>query len=294
MKPTIFRGAGVAIATPFSDGGINFSELGRLIDFQIDNGTDAIIITGTTGESATMSDEEHRSAIKFAVDHVKKRIPVIAGTGSNETAYAISLSKFAAEVGADALLCVTPYYNKCTQKGLVKHFEAIADSTDLPVILYNVPSRTGVNISIDAYRELSKHPRINATKEANGDLTSVLRTRYACGDDLNIYSGNDDQTLAILSLGGLGVISVLSNVMPRQTHELCKNFFDGDLIGAQRLQIRLCDLIDALFCEVNPIPVKTALRLIGFEMGELRMPLSEMEEKNLERLKSALKNHGLI
>ena len=294
MKPTIFRGAGVAIATPFSDGGINFSELGRLIDFQIDNGTDAIIITGTTGESATMSDEEHRAAIKFAVDHVKKRVPVIAGTGSNETAYAISLSKFAAEVGADALLCVTPYYNKCTQKGLVKHFEAIADSTDLPVILYNVPSRTGVNISIDAYRELSKHPRINATKEANGDLTSVLRTRYACGDDLNIYSGNDDQTLAILSLGGLGVISVLSNIMPRQTHELCKNFFDGDLIGAQRLQIRLCDLIDALFCEVNPIPVKTALRLIGFEMGELRMPLSEMEEKNLERLKSALKNHGLI
>ena len=175
-----------------------------------------------------------------------------------------------------------------------RKFEAIADSTDLPVILYNVPSRTGVNISIDAYRELSKHPRINATKEANGDLTSVLRTRYACGDDLNIYSGNDDQTLAILSLGGLGVISVLSNVMPRQTHELCKNFFDGDLIGAQRLQIRLCDLIDALFCEVNPIPVKTALRLIGFEMGELRMPLSEMEEKNLERLKSALKNHGLI
>ncbi|MBR1420967.1 MAG: 4-hydroxy-tetrahydrodipicolinate synthase [Selenomonadaceae bacterium] len=294
MKPTIFRGAGVAIATPFSDGGINFSELGRLIDFQIDNGTDAIIITGTTGESATMSDEEHRAAIKFAVDHVKKKIPVIAGTGSNETAYAISLSKFAAEVGADALLCVTPYYNKCTQKGLVKHFEAIADSTDLPVILYNVPSRTGVNISIDAYRELSKHPRINATKEANGDLTSVLRTRYACGDDLNIYSGNDDQTLAILSLGGLGVISVLSNIMPRQTHELCKNFFDGDLDGAQRLQIKLCDLIDALFCEVNPIPVKTALRLIGFEMGELRMPLSEMEEKNLERLKSALKNHGLI
>ena len=294
MMPTIFRGAGVAIATPFSDGGINFSELGRLIDFQIDNGTDAIIITGTTGESATMSDEEHRAAIKFAVDHVKKKIPVIAGTGSNETAYAISLSKFAAEVGADALLCVTPYYNKCTQKGLVKHFEAIADSTDLPVILYNVPSRTGVNISIDAYRELSKHPRINATKEANGDLTSVLRTRYACGDDLNIYSGNDDQTLAILSLGGLGVISVLSNIMPRQTHELCKNFFDGDLDGAQRLQIKLCDLIDALFCEVNPIPVKTALRLIGFEMGELRMPLSEMEEKNLERLKSALKNHGLI
>lgn len=294
MKPTIFRGAGVAIATPFSNGGINFGELGRLIDFQIDNGTDSIIITGTTGESATMSDEEHRAAIKFAVDHVRKRIPVIAGTGSNETAYAISLSKFAEEVGADGILCVTPYYNKCTQKGLVKHFEAIADSTNLPMIVYNVPSRTGVNISIDAYRELSKHPRINGTKEANGDLTSVLRTRYACGDDLNIYSGNDDQTLAILSLGGIGVISVLSNVMPKETHELCQKFFDGDLDGAQKLQIKLCDLIDALFCEVNPIPVKTSLRLMGFAMGELRMPLSEMEEKNLARLKTSLKNHNLI
>ena len=294
MKPTIFRGAGVAIATPFTDDAINFSELGRLIDFQIENGTDAIIITGTTGESATMSDAEHRDAIKFAVDHVNHRIPVVAGTGSNETAYAVSLSKFAESVGADAVLCVTPYYNKCTQKGLVKHYEAIADSINIPMILYNVPSRTGVNIKVETYRELSKHPRINAVKEANGDLSSILKTRYACGDDLNVYSGNDDQIVPILSLGGSGVISVLSNVAPKQTHDICQKFFDGDLESAKKLQIEFCDLIEALFCEVNPIPVKTALRLMGFSMGKLRMPLSEMEDVNLEKLKKSLKNHGLI
>ena len=261
-----------------------------------------------------MSDSEHRDAIKFAVDHVNHRIPVVAGTGSNETAYAVSLSKFAESVGADAVLCVTPYYNKCTQKGLVKHYEAIADAINIPMILYNVPSRTGVNIKVETYRELSKHPRINAVKEANGDLSSILKTRYACGDDLNIYSGDDDQTLPIMSLGGLGVISVLSNVAPKQTHDLCglgvisvlsnvapkqthdlcQKFFDGDIESAKQIQIDFCDLIEALFCELNPIPVKTALRLMGFSMGKLRMPLSEMEDVNLEKLKKSLKNHGLI
>ena len=294
MKQLPFKGACVAIVTPFDETGINFAELGRIIDNQIDNQTDAICITGTTGEAATMNDEEHRAAIKFAVEHVNGRVPVIAGTGSNDTAYAVELSKFAAEVGANAVLLVTPYYNKCTQAGLVAHYTTIADAINIPAIVYNVPGRTGVNIKPETYAKLSKHPRIVAAKEANGDLTSVLRTRKLCGDDLAIYSGNDDQIIPILSLGGQGVISVLSNVAPRDTHLICQNYFDGNFAEASRLQIDYCDLIDALFCEVNPIPVKVAMRLLGWNVGKLRMPLCEPEPAHVEEIKIALKAHGLL
>ncbi|MBQ7454645.1 MAG: 4-hydroxy-tetrahydrodipicolinate synthase [Selenomonadaceae bacterium] len=289
-----FKGACVAIVTPFDEKGINFSELGRMIDDQIANGTDAICITGTTGEAATMNTDEHCAATKFAVEHVNGRVPVIAGTGSNDTAYAIKLSKYAQKVGANALLLVTPYYNKCTQAGLVAHYNKIADSVDIPCIVYNVPGRTGVNIKPETYAKLAKHPRIVAVKEANGDLTSVLRTRKLCGDELAIYSGNDDQIVPILSLGGSGVISVLSNVAPRDTHLICQNYFDGKVDEASRMQIDYCDLIDALFCEVNPMPVKVAMRLMGWNVGELRMPLSEPEPAHVEQIKAALKAHGLL
>jgi len=294
MKKPIFRGAGVAIITPYTEDGINFPELGRIIDDQIKNHTDAIVITGTTGESATMSDEEHRAAIKFAVDHVKGRVPVIAGTGSNETSYAVDLSKYAESVGADALLVVTPYYNKCTQKGLIAHYTAIADAVNIPIILYDVPSRTGVGITTDTYVQLSKHPNIVAVKEANGDLSKILRLRAAVGDDLVIYSGNDDQIVPILSLGGQGVISVLSNVAPQETHDMCQAFFDGDTKKAEQMQVEYTDLIDALFCEVNPIPVKVAMRKLGYNAGPLRMPLSEMEPQHEKQLEDSLRRHGLI
>lgn len=294
MKKPIFQGAGVAVITPYTEDGINFPELGRILEDQIAGGTDAIVITGTTGESATMTDAEHRAVIKFAVEQVKGRIPVIAGTGSNETSYAVSLSQYAEEVGADALLVVTPYYNKCTQKGLVAHYKAIADAVHIPIILYDVPSRTGVAISTETYVELSKHPNIVAVKEANGDLSKILRLKAAVGDDLIIYSGNDDQIVPILSLGGQGVISVLSNVAPKDTHAMCQAFFDGDVKKAAELQIAYADLIDALFCEVNPIPVKVAMRKLGYQAGPLRMPLSEMEPAHEKQLEDALRNHGLI
>ena len=294
MKKVIFRGAGVAIVTPFTADGINFPEFGRLIDDQIAHGTDAIIVAGTTGEAATMNDAEHKEAIKFTVDRVKKRVPVIAGTGSNDTSYAIHLSQYAERAGADGLLLVTPYYNKCTQKGLVAHFQAIADSVNIPCILYDVPSRTGVSIKLTTYVELAKHPNIVAVKEANGDLSSILRLRHACGDELAVYSGNDDQIVPILSLGGKGVISVLSNVAPQATHDMCQLYFDGDVEKARDLQIAYTDLIDALFSEVNPIPVKTAMRLIGWAAGPLRPPLSEMEPEHAEQLKSALRAHELL
>lgn len=294
MKKVIFRGAGVAIVTPFTADGINFPEFGRLIDDQIAHGTDAIIVAGTTGEAATMNDAEHKEAINFTVDRVKKRVPVIAGTGSNDTSYAIHLSQYAERAGADGLLLVTPYYNKCTQKGLVAHFQVIADSVNIPCILYDVPSRTGVSIKLTTYVELAKHPNIVAVKEANGDLSSILRLRYACGDELAVYSGNDDQIVPILSLGGQGVISVLSNVAPQATHDMCQLYFDGDVEKARDLQIAYTDLIDALFSEVNPIPVKTAMRLIGWAAGPLRPPLSEMEPEHVEQLKSALRAHELL
>lgn len=294
MKKVIFRGAGVAIVTPFTADGINFPEFGRLIDDQIAHGTDAIIVAGTTGEAATMNDAEHKEAIKFTVDRVEKRVSVIAGTGSNDTSYAIHLSQYAERAGADGLLLVTPYYNKCTQKGLVGHFQAIADSVNIPCILYDVPSRTGVSIKLTTYVELAKHPNIVAVKEANGDLSSILRLRHACGDELAVYSGNDDQIVPILSLGGQGVISVLSNVAPQATHDMCQLYFDGDVERARDLQIAYTDLIDALFSEVNPIPVKTAMRLIGWAAGPLRSPLSEMEPEHVEQLKSALRAHELL
>lgn len=294
MKEIMFKGAGVAIITPFNETGINFNELARLIDFNIENGTDAIIITGTTGESATMTDEEHKEAIKFTVNHVNKRIPVIAGTGSNDTAYAMQLSKYAQKVGADGLLLVTPYYNKCSQKGLIKHFTYIADHTNIPIILYNVPSRTGVNIALDTYIELAKHPRIVAVKEASGDLSAIIKIKEACGDNLHIYSGNDDQIVPILSIGGIGVISVLSNVMPKEAHDICQLYFDGKVKESAELQIKLLTLINTLFIEVNPIPVKTALGLMGYKVGDLRMPLCEMVEGNLAKLKEVLSTHKLI
>ena len=294
MKKLVFRGAGVAVITPFTETGINYPELGRIIEDQIAGGTDAIIITGTTGESATMTDAEHREAIRYTVEQVKGRIPVVAGTGSNETSYAIELSKYAEHVGADALLLVTPYYNKCTQNGLIAHYRAIADSVNIPSILYNVPSRTGVNIKTETYVQLAKHPRIVAVKEASGDLSAILRLRAAVGDELAVYSGNDDQIVPILSLGGAGVISVLSNVAPQAAHDTCQNYFDGNVAEAARLQIAYADLIDALFCEVNPIPVKTAMRLLGYNVGPLRMPLSEMEPAHAAQLDAALRAHNLL
>ena len=294
MKKVIFTGAAVAIVTPFNEEGINFEELKKLIDFNIENGTDAIVIAGTTGESATMSDEEHRAAIKFTVEYVNKRIPVIAGTGSNDTLYAVELSKYAEEVGADGLLIVTPYYNKTTQSGLVKHYNYIADRVNLPLILYNVPSRTGVNILPKTCLELSKHKNIVAVKEASGNLSQIAEIKALCGDELTIYSGNDDQIVPILSLGGKGVISVLSNVAPKEAHDICQLFFDGKAEESAKLQIEYLNLINALFIEVNPIPVKTALGLMGFNVGHLRMPLFPMEECNLEVLKKEMKAKNLL
>jgi len=294
LKDIIFRGAGVAIVTPFTEDGINFAELGRIIEDQIAGGTDAVVITGTSGESATMTDEEHKAAIKYAVEKVNGRIPVIAGTGSNETAYAIQLSQYAEKVGADALLVVTPYYNKCTQKGLVKHFTAIADSVNIPLVLYNVPSRTGVKIQLNTYAELAKHPRIAAVKEASGDLSAIIRIRQVCGDDLAIYSGNDDQIVPILSVGGQGVISVLSNVAPQTAHDICQLYFDGRVKESAALQIEYMDLISELFSEVNPIPVKAAMNFLGYAAGPLRLPLTELEPEHQASLKAVMKKHGLL
>ena len=296
MKDAIFTGAGVAIATPFNENGIgiNYDELARLIDFNLENGTDAIVIAGTSGESATMTDEEHEEIIKFTVDYVNKRVPVIAGTGSNDTKYAINLSQHADKAGADALLVVTPYYNKCTQKGLIKHFTSIADNVNVPIVLYDVPSRTSVGITPETFATLAEHPRIKAVKEASGNIGQVAEAMSLCGDKLDFYSGNDDQIVPLLSLGGKGVISVLSNIMPKETHELCQLFFDGNTKEAAKKQLEYFPLIQALFCEVNPIPVKVALRLMGFNMGPLRMPLCEMEDAHLEQLKTAMRKFNLI
>ena len=294
MKKPIFTGAAVAIITPFTENVINYEEFGRVIEDQIKGGTDAIVVAGTSGEAATMSDEEHKAAIRFVVDQVRGRIPVIAGTGSNDTAYAIQLSQYAESVGVDGLLVVTPYYNKCTQKGLIAHYKAIADAVHTPIILYDVPSRTGVGIQIPTYVELAKHPNIVAVKEANGDLSKILRLRAAVGDELVLYSGNDDQIVPILSLGGKGVISVLSNMATSDTHKMCQSYFDGDVETAAKLQIAYTDLIDALFCEVNPIPVKVAMRKLGYAAGPLRAPLSEMEPAHEQQLEAALHNHGLL
>ena len=294
QKTTIFTGAAVAIVTPFKNNEVDYESLAALIERQIENSTDAIVICGTTGESSTLTDEEHKECIRFCVEKTAGRVPVIAGTGSNDTDYAISLSKYACEVGVDALLLVTPYYNKATPKGLIKHFTAIADATDKPIILYNVPSRTGVNISLPVYKELAKHERIVAAKEASGNISAVAALAEACGNSLDIYSGNDDQIVPILSLGGKGVISVLSNVVPKDTHDIVALWNEGKTKESLALQLKYLDLINALFCEVNPVPVKTAMGLMGLCADEMRLPLCEMEENNKERLATALRNHGII
>lgn len=295
MKHTIFTGAAVALVTPFnSDGTINYEEFGKIIDFQIENKTDAIVVCGTTGEPSTMPHEEHVEAMRFACSHTKGRVPVLCGTGSNDTNYCIELSKEAEAMGADGLLLVTPYYNKCTQKGLKLHYTEVAKSVDLPMILYSVKSRTGVNIAPETLFELSKIDNIVAVKEASGDISQVAKIAALCGDRLDIYSGNDDQIIPVLALGGVGVISVISNVMPEYTHNMVADYLKGETGKALKAQLDVLDLVDALFCEVNPIPVKTAMNLMGFDAGVLRLPLCEMEDVNLQKLKSAMKNHGLI
>ncbi len=293
MKPVIFEGAGVAIVTPFTETGIDFDKLGEIIDFQIENKTDAIIICGTTGEAATMPDKEHLSAIEYTVKKVNGRVPVIAGTGSNDTIHGMHLSKEANRLGVDALLLVTPYYNKTTPKGLISHFDAMASAGDLPVILYNVPGRTGMNIPLDVVKELNKRDYCVAIKEASGNISYVAEIAAAC-PDLTIYSGNDDMIVPVMSLGGKGVISVLSNIMPKETHDICALYAEGKVKESAALQLKLLEVINSLFCEVNPIPVKTAMNLMGMNVGKLRMPLCEMADKNLDRLKAALKGVGLI
>ncbi|MDD6212324.1 MAG: 4-hydroxy-tetrahydrodipicolinate synthase [Clostridiales bacterium] len=292
----IFEGAGVAIVTPFTENGeVNYEKLGELIDFQIEHKTDAIIICGTTGESATLSMEEHKDVIRYCVKRVAGRVPVIAGTGSNCTATAIELSVEAEKDGADALLIVTPYYNKASQKGLIEHYTMIAESVKLPIIMYNVPSRTGCNIMPEtAVAIAKKNPNVVAIKDAVGNLSQTAMMAYLADGCLDLYSGNDDEVLPLLSLGGKGVISVLSNVAPEETHDMVMSYLEGDLEKARELQLKMIPLIKALFCEVNPIPVKTALNLMGYEVGPLRRPLCEMLPENQEKLEKALRDLGLL
>lgn len=293
----IFKGAGVAIVTPmYEDGKVNYDKLEELLEFQIANSTDAIIICGTTGESSTMTHGEHLKTIKFAIDKVNKRVPVIAGTGSNCTETAIMMSKEAASYGADALLVVTPYYNKATQKGLIAHYTAIANAVpETPIIMYNVPSRTGCNIQPATVATLVKNVKnIVGLKAASGDLSQIAKTVSLAGADLELYSGNDDQVVPLLSLGGLGVISVLSNIAPRQTHDIVMEFLEGDYKKAAKLQLDAIPLINALFCEVNPIPVKTAMNMLGWEAGPLRAPLCEMEDAHKEMLLQEMIRYGLL
>ena len=289
MSEHIFEGSGVAIITPMNpDGSVNFDELGRIIDFQIENGTDAIITCGTTGESATLNNEEHCEVIEYTIKKVAHRVPVIAGAGSNDTNYAIGLSKHAQTVGADAILSVTPYYNKCTQNGLIEHYTEIAKNVSLPIIIYNVPGRTSVNIEPKTCLELSKIENIVAIKEASGNLSQVAEIAHLCGENLHIYSGNDDQIIPVLSLGGIGVISVLSNIFPEYTHDMVQNFFDGNIEQSTKMQLNAIPLIKALFSEVNPIPVKSALNLLGYNYGIPRLPLTQISKEKEELLKNEL------
>ena len=293
MKNTVFTGAATAIITPFKNGQVDYEKFKELINWQIENGIDAIVAVGTTGEGPTLTDEEHREVIRFCVNEVAGRVPVIAGTGSNDTAYAIELTKFACEAGADAVLLVTPYYNKATQKGLVQSFLAVADSADIPCILYNVPSRTGCNLTAESCAELAKHKNIVAVKEASGNISQVAKIRELCGDNLDIYSGNDDQIVPVMSLGGKGVISVLSNLLPKETSRMCHAFLEGNVKEALDLQIKYLSLVDALFCEVNPIPVKCAMSKMGFCENSVRLPLTVMEEKNEAHLVECMKKAGI-
>lgn len=292
----IFKGAGVAIVTPFhEDGSVNYDKLGEMLDYQINNGTDSIIICGTTGEASTLTHEEHLECIKYTIDKVNKRVPVIAGTGSNCTETAIYLSKEAMKYGADGLLIVTPYYNKATQNGLYDHYKEIASNVDIPIIMYNVPGRTGCNILPATAVRLAKDvDNIVAIKEATGNISQVAKLMSLAEGCIDLYSGNDDQIVPIMSLGGSGVISVLSNIAPQQTHDIVAKYLEGNVAEATRLQLKAIDLIDALFCEVNPIPVKHAMNLMGFEVGPLRRPLSPMEDANLAKLKNAMTAYGLL
>ena len=294
FKKSVFTGAATAIITPFKDGKVDYASFGNIIEDQIRGGIDAIVVAGTTGEAATLTHEEHCECIEYVVNKVEGRVPVIAGTGSNDTAYANELSKFACDVGADALLLVTPYYNKATPKGLIKNFLDTAEKTDKPIILYNVPSRTGCNISLPVYRELAKHERIVAVKEASGNISAIAELIDECGDYFDIYSGNDDQIVPIMSLGGKGVISVLSNLLPKETHDICALCAENNYTDAATMQLKYLKLINALFCEVNPIPVKTAMAALGFCSEEMRLPLCEMEDTNREKLINAMKAHGLL
>ena len=289
----MFKGSGVALVTPFDENGVNFKVLGELVDFHLNNNTDAIIVCGTTGESTTMSYDEQLETIKFVVDKVNKKIPVIAGTGSNDTLKSVRLSQEAEKLGVDGLLVITPYYNKCSKKGMYLHFETIAKSVNIPIILYNVPSRTNVNLSPEIVLSLSKIKNIVGIKEASGDLAQVAEIKRLVSDDFYIYSGNDDSIVPLLSVGGHGVISVLANVCPKETHDMVFDYLNGNIEKSAKAQLELKSLIDALFIEVNPIPVKTAMNLLGFNVGNLRLPLCEMEEYNLEVLKKELLNRGM-
>ncbi len=294
MKKTVFEGAATAIVTPLTKDGVDYEAFGRLIDWQIEEGIDAIVTVGTTGEGSTLTDDEHKEAIRFTVERVGGRVPVIAGTGSNDTAYAIELTKYACEVGADAMLLVTPYYNKATQKGLIESFRAIADASTKPCILYNVPSRTGCNLLPKTALALAEHPNIVGIKEASGNISQIAELAHLAGDKLDIYSGNDDQIVPVLSLGGKGVISVLSNIMPKATSDMCKLFFEGKVKESRELQLKLLPLVNALFCEVNPIPAKAAVSLMGYCENYVRLPLTVMEKDNMDKLEALMKEQGII
>ena len=294
MKTPVFTGAATAIVTPLNEKGIDYEQFGRLIDWQIEEGIDAIVAVGTTGEGSTLTDAEHKEAIRFCVERVAGRVPVIAGTGSNDAAYAIDLTKYACEVGADAMLLVTPYYNKATQKGLVATFTAIADASTKPCILYNVPSRTGCNLLPATMAELAKHPNIVGIKEACGNISQVAELCALVGDEVAVYSGNDDQIVPVLSLGGQGVISVLSNIMPAATVKMCRDYMEGNVESARRAQLDLLPLINALFCEVNPIPVKAAVAAMGYCDNYVRLPLTVMEEAHEQTLLALMREQGLI
>lgn len=290
---SLFKGSGVAIVTPFKEKGVDFNKLGELLDWHVEEGTDAIIVCGTTGEASTMSDEEKKSAFKYAVEKIAKRIPVIAGTGSNDTNHSIELSKYAESVGCDGLLCVTPYYNKTSQRGLIAHYTAIADAVNIPIIVYNVPSRTGLNINPDTLKSLSAHKNIVAVKEASGNISQIVSVGRFCNEDFCMYSGNDDQVVPLLSVGGMGVISVAANIIPKEMHDMSTSYLEGNIKKAMALQLKIKPLSDALFCDVNPIPVKTAMNILGHKIGELRLPLVNMNNDEVDSLKSFLKNYGL-
>lgn len=294
MKNTVFTGAATAIITPFKDNRVDFAAFEKLIDWQIAQGIDAIVAVGTTGEGPTLNDREHKDAIRFCVDKVAGRVPVIAGTGSNDIAYAIEMTKFSCEAGADAMLLVTPYYNKATQQGLIASFTAIADASTKPCILYNVPSRTGCNIAPETCAALAEHENIVAIKEASGNISQIAKIAQLCGDKLDIYSGNDDQIVPVLSLGGKGVISVLSNLLPKETSDMCHLYMQGNVQKALQMQLDYLPLVDALFCEVNPIPVKAAMAAMGFCENTLRLPLTPMTRKNEENLLNCMHRAGLL